>query len=330
MKKITNKFLLCIILIGISFFSVGCSNEDPMAEEGYVNSELKADNLYEEAQKLAEETLLGNSTCVITRDMSNTEDTVIKAPVALLINRTDNICMYMKNPFKKMYPASLTKVVTALGAYNLSKDMKNETVTVSKQAASITESGAKLCGFKEGDQIKLYDLIVTMLVYSGNDAAMSVAEHILGSENDFCKKVTDISKTIGATQSNFVNGHGLHNDNHYTTAYDMYLIFDRFLEYKDSYTVAGEDEFVLEYTSKDGTANKKTFDATNKYLIGSVKAPDGVTVLAGKTGTTNKAGNCLILVSKGPDDKEYISVVLNAPSSTQLYQDMTNLLSYIK
>lgn len=330
MKKVTNNFILLVLGIIIIACCTGCSEKEDISNIKYINNELNAKLMYEEAKKSTDMFLLGNSNCVISKDDTNTEDTLIKAPVALLINRTDNKCLYMKNPFKKMYPASLTKVVTALGTYSLVKDIKAQNVVVSKKAASITESGAKLCGLKEGDQINLYDLLVTTLVYSGNDAAMSVAEHVAKTEEEFCKKATTIVKSIGANHSNFVNGHGLHNDNHYTTAYDMYLILDEFLDYQDSYKIAGVKSYTLKYKDKQGVAKEQTFKATNKYILGTAKAPDGVTVLAGKTGTTNKAGSCLILVSKDTQNKEYISVVLNSPSSSQLYTDMTNLLSYIK
>ena len=329
MKKITNNFILLVLGIIIIVFCTGCSEEKDIYNIKYINNELVSSRMYDDAKKSAEEVLLSNNRCVIAKEETNTEDTSIKAPVALLINRTDNKCLYMKNPFKIMYPASLTKVVTALGTYNMIKDLKSQNVVVSKKAASITESGAKLCGLKEGDQINLYDLLITTLVYSGNDAAMSVAEHVAKSEDVFCKNTTNMVKALGANHSNFVNGHGLHNDNHYTTAYDMYLILDEFLNYKDSYTVAGAKSYTLKYKDKNGAAKEQTYKATNKYLLGTAKAPEGVTVLAGKTGTTNKAGSCLILVSKDAEGKEYISVVLNSPSSNQLYTDMTNLLSYI-
>lgn len=97
----------------------------------------------------------------------------------------------------------------------------------------MTEPGARLCGFKEGDKISVKDLLYGMMVYSGNDAAVALAEHISGSETDFAAEMNQEMVAIGASGTHFVNASGLHDDQHYTTAYDLYLIFHELLKYDD-------------------------------------------------------------------------------------------------
>lgn len=328
MKKLN--ICIMIIVLNVCILFTGCAANEDNNETKYVNNELTSSALLKQATDMAGSTLLGNDVCVIDKSISDSEDTMIKAEVALLINRTNKQLVFAKQPFKKMYPASLTKVATTLMTYNNIEDLKKESVTVSNKAASITEAGAKLCGFQEGDVINLYDLVTTMMVYSGNDAAQAIAEHVGNNQKEFCLDMSKMSQSLGASVTNFVNPHGLHSDEQVITAYDMYLIFDRMLEYKDTYKVAGTDKIDLNYVDKNGVSKKKTFTTTNKYLLGQAKAPNGVKVVAGKTGTTNKAGSCLILLSTNSKNEEFISVILNARTSSQLYSEMTRLLSYIK
>ena len=326
MRKLNINILVMLFVACIGL--VGCSSYDEN-ENTYVNNELTSQKLFSTVNKEADASMLGNNVCVINKNTPDSVDVTIKAPVALLINRTENKVLFSKNPFKRMYPASITKVATALMAFNKYDDIRTQSVTISKEAASITEAGAKLCGFREGDTMNFYDLVTAMMVYSGNDAAYAVAQQVGNTQNDFCLSMTSMSMSLGASCSNFVNPHGLHNDNHFATAYDIYLIFNRLMEYNEARKVAGTKSILVNYKTKDNVTKKATFETTNKYLLGTAKAPTGVNVLAGKTGTTNKAGSCLVLLSKDAKNNEYISVVLNATSSVQLYSDMTNLLKHI-
>lgn len=130
--------------------------------------------------------------------------------------------LYSQNLFEKLYPASTTKILTA---YIILKNCDlNATVTVSHDAANPGHSSS-VCGLKEGDVITVQDLLYGLLLESGNDAAIALAEYCSGSVEEFAKLMNSTAKSFGATNSSFVNPSGLPDENHYTTIYDMYLIF---------------------------------------------------------------------------------------------------------
>ncbi len=264
---------------------------------------------------------------IIPDELNHMEDSSITATSALIVNASDDVVLYANNVYERMYPASLTKLITALVV--LKEANLKDTVTISYNASHITESGAKLCGFKEGDKINLEDLLNCLLVYSGNDAGAAIAEHIGGSLEGFAKKMNETAKSVGAVHSNFINPHGLHDDNHYTTAYDLYLIFNELLKYDKFVSIINQESYTATYKDAEDQAVTKEFATTNRYLKGTEKAPDGVTVVGGKTGTTSKAGNCLILFSKDSQNKSYISLILQADGGNSLFSQMTHLLDKI-
>jgi len=256
------------------------------------------------------------------------EDENMAATSSLLINRTSNEVIYADDIYNKMYPASITKILTALVV--LEKGNLEDTVTISRNASNITEPGAKLCGFREGDTIDLESLLSIFLIYSGNDAGIAIAEHISGSEEAFAREMTQTAKRLGAVHSNFVNSHGLHDEDHYTTAYDLYLIFNELLNYEEFVSIIHKSSITAEYHRADGSINSHQFMNTNRYLLGKASSPDNITVIGGKTGTTNAAGSCLILYSIDDSGNEYISVVLQAKGGNNLYEEMNYLLSMVE
>ncbi len=255
-------------------------------------------------------------------------DENITASSSLLVNVTDNEFVFADNIYQKLYPASITKIITALVV--LEQGNLDDTVVFSKNACSIDEEGAKLCGFTEGDQIELRSLLNIFLVYSANDAGIALAEHISGSEEEFAKEMNKTSKRLGAVHSNFVNSHGLHDDNHYTTSYDLYLIFNELLKYDEFVSIINKSSVTESYLLANKETKTHQYMNTNRYLLGKTDKPENVSVIGGKTGTTQKAGSCLILYSFDSNENEYISVILQAESSNHLYNQMTYLLNMIE
>lgn len=274
---------------------------------------------------------LSEDLCVIPKKKQSKKDTMMSAKASLIINDTTQTMLYSENIYKKRYPASITKILTALVTLKQVEQGMDleEIVTISHEAANITEYGAKLCGFQEGDQIKLKDLLYSFLIYSGNDAGIAIAEHISGSVEEFAKLMNQQAKELGCSGSNFVNPHGLHDKKHYTTAYDLYLIFHELLNYNTFLDIINQPSYKAEYTDKDGNPIKKTFTTTDRYLINRANPPQGITVIGGKTGTTSAAGSNLILYSKDEQGNGYISIVLKADGGESLYSQMTHLLTKI-
>ena len=271
-----------------------------------------------------EQQLLSSDICVVPKKKQSKKDSFMTAGASLIFDNTDNKMLYADNIYQKMYPASTTKIVTALVA--LKYGNLDDVVTIGYNATHIAEYGAKLCGFAEGDKITLKKLLYSFLICSGNDAGIAIAEHISGSVEKFAELMNKEAKSLGCSGSNFVNPHGLHDDDHYTTPYDLYLVFHELLNYDVFMDIINHSSYKAEFNGADGSKKTLWFASTDKYLLGSVKAPDGVTVIGGKTGTTSMAGSNLILYTKNNNGKSYISVVMHASDSFNLYSQMSHLL----
>ena len=204
----------------------------------------------------------------------------------------------------------------------------DDTITVTDEAM-ITESGATLCGLEVGDQLTLNQALHALLIHSANDAAAAIAVHIGGSIEGFAELMNEEAVAIGATNSHFVNPHGLTADNHYVTAYDMYLIFNEALQYDLISEIIHMTSYETVYMDSEGNSKTLSFNTTNQYLTGTYKAPGQVTVIGGKTGTTSAAGSCLILLARDTAGSPYISVILKATARDVLYEQMTRLLNVI-
>lgn len=267
---------------------------------------------------------LSESIAVVMQDQNNMENPQITAKAAFMINDTTQEVLYANNVYERIYPASTTKLMTALLALKYA-DLSEQTI-VSEDNAGITVYGAKLCGLKKGDTMTLETLLNCLLVYSGNDAGVAIAEHMYGSEEAFVDKMNEEAAAIGATNTHFMNSHGLHDTNHYTTAYDMYLIFKECLEYDIFKTMIHQKEYTATITAADGTQKNAKYETTNMFLLGTREAPEGVTVFGGKTGSTSDAGDCLVLYSQSNDGQGYICSVFKAAGKTSLYDQLSVLL----
>lgn len=231
---------------------------------------------------------------------------------------------YQKNIYEKMYPASTTKVMTAYLALQYGK--LDDVVTVSEHAVD-QASDSSVCNLRAGDQMKLSDLLYGLILRSGNDAAIAIAEHISGSEESFATLMNETARSFGATNTHFVNPNGLHNEAHYTCVYDMYLIFSHALELDDFLQLIQTRSYTAYYSSADGSEKSQSWTNTNKYINGDATLPDEVTVLGGKTGTTNAAGYCLVLYSQNKKKQPVISIVFKADGRSNLYYVMNQLLN---
>jgi len=268
--------------------------------------------------------LFAEDLCVVTDSQDG--DTSMNAEAGALFNVTDRSVVYSKNAFERLYPASTTKVMTAIIA--LEEGNLSDQVTVTEDAV-ITEAGATLCGIKPGDVITMQDLLYGLMMPSGNDAANAIAVHMYGSIDAFADRMNVRARELGATGTHFMNPSGLTDENHYTTAYDLYLMFNEAMKLPLFREIIAEDSYTANYQNGAGEAVSKTWTVGNWYQKGERETPAGVSVLGGKTGTTQAAGYCLIMASNDSQDKEYISVVLKSDSRPSLYDNMTNIISKI-
>lgn len=248
----------------------------------------------------------------------------INAEAFALFDESGKQIISQKNIHQKVYPASTTKILTCLLALEMCKP--DEIVTIPKES-EIDVSGSSMAGLKPGDKIAMKDLLYGLMVPSGNDAAVAIAMHISGSVEEFARLMNKKAAELGATNSNFVNPHGLPDDNHYTTVYDMYLIFRKASENKDFRQVSSTKEYSVDVTNQnDGSTRTVTWTSGNGFYNGKYSLPEGYTITGGKTGHTNAAGFCLVLGEEQKDGKELISIVMKAPVYENLYQGMVSLV----
>lgn len=309
-------------LLTASLLLTGCSQEleNPYVPESVIAS--LADGIPSD-QRLAE--TFASNLCVIDGQAAD-PGAEVGAEAAAVFSLADHSVLTERHALDKMYPASMTKVMTALVA--IRQGNLSDQVTVGQEAV-ITESGASLCRIKPGDSLTLEQLLYGLMLPSGNDAAAAIAVHIAGSMEAFSNLMNQQAHTLGATDTHFLNPHGLHDENHYTTAYDLYLIFQEALKEPVFRQLIAASSYTAVYTDADGNEKSQTWNNSNQYISGEQSAPDGLTVLGGKTGTTKSAGSCLIMGSMDDQQREYVSIVMKSASRSGLYQDMTNIIQKI-
>lgn len=232
--------------------------------------------------------------------------------------------VYAQNLFQKIYPASTTKVLTAYVVMKYA-DL-NAMVTVSENAVNL-EAEAQMCGLQPGDQLTVNDLLNGLVLHSGNDAAVALAEHISGSVEAFAELMNKEAAALGATHTHFTNPHGLHEADHYTTAYDLYLMFNACIQDQRFIDIISQPSYTATLHGGDGIDRTVVWEPSNFYSLGAVEQPaGGMHVFGGKTGTTDEAGSCVILYNQKADGSPYISIIMGAPDKITLYSDMTQLL----
>lgn len=318
--RCTNKLLraLSIVLLGI-FCVTGCSGLSYSSK--YTVSSSPDDN-----RKTLYYPTFASDLCVADEDISGSGVEITEVASAGLFDLTKKETLYAKNVNMQVQPASLTKVMTALVAL---KYGSLDQVLVAGSDVYVSESGAQKINLKEGDRLTLDQALRILLIYSANDVANLIASNVGNSIEDFVSLMNKEALSIGATNSHFVNAHGLTADDHYVTAYDMYLIFNAAMEYDVFSEIINTTEYSTTYLDANGSSKEITVSSTNAYLKGDKQQPAGVTVIGGKTGTTQAAGHCLILLARDTASNPYIAVIMRDTDSGLLYNDMSLLLNEI-
>lgn len=220
----------------------------------------------------------------------------VSAGAAILMDWRTGQVLYDKNAYARRMPASTTKVLTAI--ITLERAKLTDQVTISKRAAYTPGSSMYI---KAGEVYSVHDLLHGLLLRSGNDAAVALAEHVAGSVEQFADLMNAKARQLGAQNSHFVNPHGLTAQDHYTTAYDLALITRYALRNETFSSIVSLRQTPLTYESLDRGV---VLHNTNR-LLRMLPEADGV-----KTGTTSAAGPCLI-ASATREDQKLVAVVLN-------------------
>ena len=264
--------------------------------------------------------------CVVNGNISYGGINLPPGQKGLLLNLTEQKAIYAQDCYLKSYPASITKLVTAIIAFEYGN--MGDLVTIKAEDLDL-DIYSQVCGFRAGDKLTMDQLIHCLLVYSGNDAAMAIADHVGGSIPAFVDMMNQYARKLGCTGTHFANPHGLQDENHYTTPYDIYLILKEAAKFPEFTDISQLSAYTVEYTRSDGTVMRTLLEATDHYLTGEAVLPKNVTILGGKTGYTNEAGNCLALLSQNAYGQPFVSIVMGAPEKEDLYNQMNLLLQVI-
>ena len=235
----------------------------------------------------------------------------LNSRAAIIYDRISKTILYGKQENTKRPMASTTKVMTSIVV--LEKAKLSDVVEVSKKAAG---TGGSRLGLKTGDKITVHDLLYGLMLCSGNDAAVPLAEYVGGSVAEFAEFMNQKSKELELKNTSFVTPHGLDAQEHYTTAYELAKMTDYALNIQEFYKIVGTKEYTISINGES-----KNIRNTNE-LLGNLNGVYGV-----KTGFTNGANRCLVTSTKR-DDMDIICVVLGADTKKNRTQDSAKLIEY--
>ena len=316
MRCIDKKRRLLSIILIIVILSAGCISKKEKLVTEYETTNYDT--------YLYEGELFASQLCVSDTNVPlNDFEAASSLHAGALFGMSQQKVFYSEQIHDRLFPASTTKILTLYLA--LKYGTLSDIVTVSDNAVAVP-SDSSVAGLRSGVQLTLEDLLYGLMLPSGNDSAVAIAEHISGSVDAFVELMNKEANALGATNSHFVNPHGYHDENHYTTAYDLYLIFNQGILNQKFIDIISSATYTTDIKEPDGSTRSVTWKQSNLFVNGTRTAPENVTVIGGKTGTTDEAGACLVLYEQDSQSRPYISIVMGAESKNALYNTMDSLL----
>lgn len=243
----------------------------------------------------------------------------IESAAAVVMEASTGSVLYNKGAYDAHYPASTTKLMTSLLA--IEQCPLSDVVTCSKASVNSIGWDSSRIGLVAGESIDMENALYAILLASANEVSYAVAEHIGGTADYFVSLMNERAKDLGCVNTNFVNPHGLDNEQHYSCPYDLALIARQAIEYPTFRRVSGSYNHKVPETNKNEArwiSNTHPFIKKNVIYEG---------VFAGKTGSTSKAGSCLVTCAER-NGITLICVVMKAPNSATVQADTKLLLDY--
>lgn len=244
----------------------------------------------------------------------------ISAEGAILIEAETGTVLYEKNSTASLYPASTTKLMTALLA--LENAALGESVTVSHDAVYDIETDSSRIWVDEGEILSMEDSLYALMLPSANDMAYAIAEHVGGSKEGFAKMMNDRAAELGCVNTHFMNPHGLDEKGHYTCAADLAKIMRPLVKNSSFLKISGSKNYQIPATN---LCNESRWVLNTHLMIRKSYPYEGV--IAGKTGHTDLAGANLVTCAKR-GNMTLISVIMKAPDDTALYNETAALLDF--
>lgn len=267
--------------------------------------------------------------------LGGTEKIVDTSNAVFVYERTSGTLIYSYNADEIIYPSSMVKMMTALVA--LENGNLDDVVTVTRSALDSVAIGSVSAGLVRGEEISLRDLLYCMMVASANDASAVIAEYIGGSQENFIRMMNEKAVSIGCTDTNFSNVHGLHDADTYTTVRDICRIVLEGLENESFKAMFEAETYTVPATNK----SEERFVVTTNYMMSTeeTKRYFDARVTGGKTGATDQAGRCLAVTAdvKGMD---VVAIVMGAKATYEVeglvlktfgsFEEMTQILDFVQ
>lgn len=250
------------------------------------------------------------------------EEPVLNSKAGIVMNADTGEVLWSKDDKTTYYPASITKVMTALLVMENCK--MDEVVTFSKAATTNLESGATTAQISAGDKLTVKECLYALMLKSANEVANGLAEHIAGSVPKFAEMMNNRAKELGCTNTHFVNPNGLNDSNHYTTAHDMALITAAAFKYDELRAIDTAERYTLPATKVNPSGT--VLNLNNKILMKKHEKYYPYAI-AGKTGYTSKAGNTLVTMAE-KDGVRLVTVTLMNKKYLAHYDDTKAMLEY--
>lgn len=309
LKTMTNKIVIALAIFVLFFQTTLTVRGDNSFTAKEANEEDNSSN----AEGINEEELVNIEQIQkeILQTNAELDEISINSRIALIYDRASGRILYEKNGNKQTPMASTTKIMTAIVV--LENANLSDMVTITSKAAG---TGGSRLGLKKNDKITVNDLLYGLLLRSGNDAAVALAIHIGGSVEGFAELMNKKAQEMGLLNSHFVVPHGLDNEGHYTTAYELAEMADYALKIEKFKEIVSS-----QYATIYINGYSRTIKNTNQ-LLGSVNGVYGV-----KTGFTNGAGRCLVTACKR-DNLDIITVIIGADTTKQRTSDTIKLIEF--
>lgn len=234
----------------------------------------------------------------------------VTASSAMLVSLDGGGVLYAKNIDERVYPASITKIMTAVVALENIDDLDNTVMTVSQNAIDLLYgTDSSTFGLVAGEELSARDMLYILLIHSANEAANVIAEHVGGSIQSFVDMMNDKAAELGMENTHFMNPHGLHSSEHYTTVSDLYKLVKYAMDIPVFMDICTTNAYTLAPTNK--CAKERTITSTNLLMQASsgyyYQYASGI-----KTGYTDQAGRCLVSTAS-KNGYSYLSIVMNCP-----------------
>lgn len=256
--------------------------------------------------------------------IENSDEVKITAEYAVAIDAKSGLVLYDKNKDERMYPASMTKVMTVIVALEMIKDLEATTVITQSDIDTVWETGASSANFEVGETVTYRDLLYGAILPSGADATRALANNLCGGQEEFVKKMNELANKLKLKDTHFVNTTGIHDPDHYMTVHDMALIV--------KYAIQNE-QFKDIYAQRFATSSNGIHQWVNKSIYNANRDNiDTSSIIGCKSGYTDVAKNCLSSLDK-VGENEIITIVgksiNNDEKPRSAVQDTLDIVNYV-